>query len=212
MPLAGRIMNGHCPRDLPCSRSPPGPRRLASGSHRLPSRNSSYRFNVSRKVLQLRDFAASEPAANDTAHDAADAPGAATEGGGERSRSPHNSHPERGARLAISRQNGHIPVMQPGPPIIVGISGASGAIYGVRLLEALHEKKIPAHLIISKSAALTLKRRDRRLDRSRACARADHVSKYGYRCGDFVRIIPHPRHGDRAVLDPNAIRYCLRHD
>jgi flavin prenyltransferase len=42
-------------------------------------------------------------------------------------------------------------------PIIVGLSGASGAIYGVRMLEALHAKNIPAHLIISKSAAITLK-------------------------------------------------------
>jgi flavin prenyltransferase len=42
-------------------------------------------------------------------------------------------------------------------PLIVGISGASGAIYGVRFLEALHANKIPAHLIVSKSAALTLK-------------------------------------------------------
>jgi flavin prenyltransferase len=42
-------------------------------------------------------------------------------------------------------------------PIIVGISGASGAIYGVRLLEALQAEKIPAHLVISKSATITLK-------------------------------------------------------
>jgi flavin prenyltransferase len=42
-------------------------------------------------------------------------------------------------------------------PLIVGISGASGAIYGVRLLEALRKAKIPSHLIVSKSAALTLK-------------------------------------------------------
>ena len=47
--------------------------------------------------------------------------------------------------------------MQRDPPLIVGISGASGAIYGVRLLEALHANKIPAHVIVSKSAALTLK-------------------------------------------------------
>jgi 4-hydroxy-3-polyprenylbenzoate decarboxylase len=32
-------------------------------------------------------------------------------------------------------------------PLIVGISGASGAIYGVRLMEALHASKIPAHLL-----------------------------------------------------------------
>src|ERR1700687_1537125 len=42
-------------------------------------------------------------------------------------------------------------------PLIVGISGASGAIYGVRMLEALRDAKVPAHLIVSKSAALTLK-------------------------------------------------------
>lgn len=42
-------------------------------------------------------------------------------------------------------------------PLVVGISGASGAIYGVRLLEALADKEIPAHLIVSKAAALTLK-------------------------------------------------------
>src|SRR6202158_554362 len=42
-------------------------------------------------------------------------------------------------------------------PLIVGISRASGAIYGVRLLEALRKAKIPSHLIVSKSAALTLK-------------------------------------------------------
>jgi flavin prenyltransferase len=41
-------------------------------------------------------------------------------------------------------------------PLIVGISGASGAIYGVRLLEVL-KGKVPTHLVVSKSAALTLK-------------------------------------------------------
>ncbi len=61
------------------------------------------------------------------------------------------------AAVAIAGQNRHIPSMRRDPPIIVGISGASGAIYGVRLLEALHDKKMPAHLIVSKSAALTLK-------------------------------------------------------
>lgn len=42
-------------------------------------------------------------------------------------------------------------------PLIVGISGASGAIYGLRLLEFLRKAKVPSHLIVSKSAALTLK-------------------------------------------------------
>jgi 4-hydroxy-3-polyprenylbenzoate decarboxylase len=61
--------------------------------------------------------------------------------------------------------------MRAHPPIIVGISGASGAIYGVRLLEALHAGKIPAHLIISKSATLTLKEEaDVSLEQVRALA------------------------------------------
>lgn len=35
--------------------------------------------------------------------------------------------------------------------IIVGISGASGVVYGVRLLSVLQEKKVETHLIISNS-------------------------------------------------------------
>ena len=54
-------------------------------------------------------------------------------------------------------QTSHIWIMSSNPPIIVGISGASGAIYGVRLLQALRDKAIPAHLVVSKSATLTLK-------------------------------------------------------
>ena len=41
--------------------------------------------------------------------------------------------------------------------IIIGISGASGAIYGIRLLEVLKEQNIETHLIISEGAALTIK-------------------------------------------------------
>jgi 4-hydroxy-3-polyprenylbenzoate decarboxylase len=38
--------------------------------------------------------------------------------------------------------------------LIVGISGASGVIYGVRLLEALRETGIETHLVISKAAEM----------------------------------------------------------
>jgi flavin prenyltransferase len=44
-----------------------------------------------------------------------------------------------------------------GLPLIVGISGASGAIYGIRMLEVLRRIDIPSHLIVSKSAVQTLK-------------------------------------------------------
>jgi 4-hydroxy-3-polyprenylbenzoate decarboxylase len=40
--------------------------------------------------------------------------------------------------------------------LIVGISGASGAIYGVRLLELLRDTEIETHLIISNAARTTL--------------------------------------------------------
>ena len=47
--------------------------------------------------------------------------------------------------------------MQAKAPLIVGISGASGVIYGVRLLEVLKLHAISTHLVISKAAAQTLK-------------------------------------------------------
>ena len=40
--------------------------------------------------------------------------------------------------------------------LIVGISGASGTIYGVRLLELLRKAEIETHLVMSRSAEMTL--------------------------------------------------------
>ena len=40
--------------------------------------------------------------------------------------------------------------------LIVGISGASGVLYGVRLLEALRALPVESHLVMSKAAELTL--------------------------------------------------------
>jgi 4-hydroxy-3-polyprenylbenzoate decarboxylase len=40
--------------------------------------------------------------------------------------------------------------------LIVGISGASGTVYGVRLLELLRKAEVETHLVMSKSAELTL--------------------------------------------------------
>ncbi len=40
--------------------------------------------------------------------------------------------------------------------IIVGISGASGAVYGIKLLESLRELGVESHLILSKAAEMTL--------------------------------------------------------
>src|SRR5689334_4115870 len=46
--------------------------------------------------------------------------------------------------------------MSQAPRLIVGISGASGIIYGVRLLETLHPLGIETHLIMSRAAEVTL--------------------------------------------------------
>lgn len=40
--------------------------------------------------------------------------------------------------------------------LIIGISGASGAIYGIKILEALQSTSIETHLVISNAAKITL--------------------------------------------------------
>jgi flavin prenyltransferase len=39
--------------------------------------------------------------------------------------------------------------------LIVGISGATGIVYGIRLLDALREAKVESHLVVTKAADLT---------------------------------------------------------
>ena len=40
--------------------------------------------------------------------------------------------------------------------LIVGISGASGIIFGIRMLEILKKLDVETHLIVSKAAEMTL--------------------------------------------------------
>ena len=42
------------------------------------------------------------------------------------------------------------------PRFIVGISGASGVVYGIRLLQLLRQLDVESHLVMSKSAQVTL--------------------------------------------------------
>ena len=47
--------------------------------------------------------------------------------------------------------------MKTSPPrIVVGITGASGAVYGIRLLELLRGAPVETHLVLSRAAQLTI--------------------------------------------------------
>ncbi|MFO1434424.1 MAG: UbiX family flavin prenyltransferase [Candidatus Competibacteraceae bacterium] len=64
--------------------------------------------------------------------------------------------------------------------LIVGISGASGIIYGVRLLELLRKVEIETHLVVSRAAERT---RDYELNLSAQELRA--LAAVSYRVGDI---------------------------
>ena len=68
--------------------------------------------------------------------------------------------------------------------LIVGISGASGAIYGVRLLQTLKELPVEAHLVMTRTAEITLAR-ETALKVAEVHALADKV----YRIADLAAAI-----------------------
>jgi len=49
----------------------------------------------------------------------------------------------------------HVAIKSPAP-LLVGITGASGVVYGVRLLELLRACNVETHLIVSRAAQMTL--------------------------------------------------------
>jgi 4-hydroxy-3-polyprenylbenzoate decarboxylase len=56
-------------------------------------------------------------------------------------------------------------------PVLVAMTGATGAIYGIRLLEVLREVEVETHLVVSRWAEATIKTEtDRRVDDVRALA------------------------------------------
>ncbi len=50
----------------------------------------------------------------------------------------------------------NVAVRNPPTRLVVGISGASGVIYGIRLLDALNELGVESHLVVTRAALLTL--------------------------------------------------------
>ena len=65
--------------------------------------------------------------------------------------------------------------------VIVGISGASGAAYGIRLLEALSGLELTSHLIMSKAGEMTIGY-ESKLTPRQVAAKADHA----YAIGDIA--------------------------
>ena len=64
--------------------------------------------------------------------------------------------------------------------LVVGLSGASGVAYGIRLLEALADLRIESHLVMSKAAEMTIGY-ETALKPKQVAAKAD----YAYAIGDI---------------------------
>lgn len=64
------------------------------------------------------------------------------------------------------------------PRLVVGISGASGVTYGLRVLDACRDLAVESHLILSRAAALTIAQ-ETELSVSDVQARADVAHKVG---------------------------------
>ena len=96
--------------------------------------------------------------------------------------------------------------------IIVGISGASGIVYGVRALEMLAQSGVETHLVMSKSAELTLHYElDMSTDDVKALASEVHAIK---KCRRFNRqwFFHHRWYACRPLLNSHHVRNCHRGD
>src|ERR1700749_1771820 len=58
--------------------------------------------------------------------------------------------------------------------LVIGLSGASGVAYGIRLLEALKELRIESHLVMTRPAQMTIAY-ETSLTPKQVAAKADHV-------------------------------------
>jgi 4-hydroxy-3-polyprenylbenzoate decarboxylase len=58
--------------------------------------------------------------------------------------------------MTSSRSSARVQRKDPARRLIVGISGASGTVYGIRLLEALRELHFETHLVMTRSARLAM--------------------------------------------------------
>ena len=86
--------------------------------------------------------------------------------------------------------------------LVVGISGASGVIYGIRALEVLKELKVETHLILTAAACQTI-----RLETSRKVADVEKLATKTYRIGDIAASISSGSfHTDGMVIIPCSMK------
>src|SRR5277367_7091118 len=85
--------------------------------------------------------------------------------------------------------------------LIVGISGASGVVYGLRVLQLLQNTGVETHLVMSRTAELTFAHETNiKIAEIRAAAHTSHsIDDYGR--FDHRRRVSHGRHDRRAVVD-----------
>src|SRR5271156_4237380 len=68
--------------------------------------------------------------------------------------------------------------------LVIGISGASGVIYGVRLLQALKEFPVEAHLVMTRTAEVTLAH-----ETTMKVAEVRHLADTAYKVDDLAAAI-----------------------
>ena len=91
--------------------------------------------------------------------------------------------------------------------LIIGISGASGAIYGVRLLQVLRDvAEVETHLVMSNAARQTLAL-ETPYSLREVQALADGARCARHRRRHLLRLLQDPGHGDPALLDQNPVRH-----
>ncbi len=89
--------------------------------------------------------------------------------------------------------------------LIVGISGASGTVYGVRLLEVLKDSPIETHLVMTELNPAGHRAGDRLHRRGHRGPRRRGARQPGRRGGHRLRLVQDERDGRRAVLDEEPV-------
>ncbi len=94
--------------------------------------------------------------------------------------------------------------------LVVGISGASGVIYGIRALEVARDLGIETHLVISKYGQATIS-----LETDYSVSAVKALAHRVYSPDDLAATIAsgsfsHRRHDGLSLFDQHRVRHCVR--